>query len=298
MVALPLVAGADEIFLRSGGRLSGVIVERRADSIVVDVGPGRVTLPSRLVERISDGKPAFEVFRERAERLDAADVKGWLELGLWARDRDLLTQARQAFEHVVSMEPANPIAHRELGDVQVDGRWMNHEEGLRARGYVKFEGVWVTPDERAAMLEERAAAAQARQAEIEASARAREAEARARVAEAEARQAEAAASATEGIPLGLAYGGGVPYGGYGGVVIGGYGYGYGDGFRRHGGGRGRQNGPSCAPTRPVGTPPPAAPVSPGAIGGPPPSMIVGPPASKGPFSGVGPATKTGSRQAY
>jgi hypothetical protein len=264
VLALPLaaaaVAGADEVFLRSGGHLNGVVVERRADGIVVDVGPGRVTLPIRLVERIVEGTPAFETFRQRSARLSPTDVKGWLELAQWARDHDLLTQSRQALEHVLGIEPGNPVAHRDLGHVMIDGRWMTTDEGYRARGYVQFEGRWVTPEERLAMLGERAAEAQARQAEMEASARAREAEARARTAEVEARQAEAAeaaaASTAGGIPVDLAYGS-VPYGAYGPVVIGGYGFGYGGGFwsGRHGRMHGKASGPACAPTRPITVPP-------------------------------------------
>jgi hypothetical protein len=265
VLALPLAAGADEIFLRSGGRLSGVVVERRADGIVVDVGPGRVTLPATLIAKVVDGTPAFALFRERASRLADVDVNGWVALGTWARDHELLTQSREAFEHVLAIDPANPAAHRELGHVNVEGRWMTPEEGYRARGYVNFEGSWVTPEDRSAMLVERAAAAQARQAEIEAEARIREAEARARTAEAEARRAEAAAAPGEGIPVGMAYGS-VPYGVYGPVVVGGYTYGgggIGEGHRAghrgrsNGQGPGNGSGPSCGPGRTVPPPAPA-----------------------------------------
>jgi hypothetical protein len=256
-VALPRVAGADEVYLRSGGRLSGVVVERRAEGIVVDVGPGRVTLPASLVTRVVEGTPAFALFRERAARLSDADVHGWLALGAWARDHDLLTQSTQAFEHVVAIDPGNAIAHRELGHVVVAGRWMTSDEGYRARGYVHFEGSWVLPEERAAMIAERAAMAQARQAEIESEARAREADARARAAEAEARRAEAEAAPADGIPLAMTYGA-APYGVYGGVVIGGYGgyggYGYSSGHG-HRNGQGHQ-GPGCGPGRAPGTTPP------------------------------------------
>jgi hypothetical protein len=260
MLALPLVAGADEVYLRSGGRLSGVVIERRADGIVVDVGPGRVTLPTSLVTRVVEGTPAFALFRERAARLSNADVHGWLALGAWARDHDLLTQSSQAFEHVIAIDPGNAIAHREMGHVVVDGRWMTSDEGYRARGYVHFEGSWVLPEERAAMLAERVAIAQARQAEIEAEARAREADARARAAEAEARRAEATAAPTDGIPLAMTYGG-FPYGGYGPVLIGGYGYGYGGyGSSGHGHRNGQgHHGPGCGPARPPGTTPPPPP---------------------------------------
>jgi len=274
VLALPLAAGADEIYLRSGGHLSGVVVERRAESIVVDVGPGRVTLQAQLVERIVEGTPAFELFRERSTRLSPTDVKGWLDLAVWARAHELLTQSRQALEQVLAVDPGNPLAHREMGHVLLGGRWMTPEEGYRARGYLYFEGNWVMPEERLALLHERAAEAQARQAELEAAARTREAEARARTAEAEARRAEAAmAGPTGGIPLALTYGS-FPYAGYGPVVVGGYvGVGgfrsghHGDG-RGQGGGRGHSAGPgqppSCErpPARATTPAPPAPPPAP------------------------------------
>lgn len=264
VVALPLAAGADELYLRSGGHLSGVVLEQRPDAVVIDVGAGRVTLPAALVLRVVEGTPSFAVFRDRAAGLNDADVAGWLALAAWARDRDLLTQARQAFEHVLTVDPGNVVAHRELGHVQLDGRWMTAEESYRARGYVNFEGSWMTPEERAGLIADRAAEAQARQAEIEAEARIREADARARAAEAEARRAEGY-GATEGIPLSMTYG--APYGTYGPVVVyGAYGYGgLGSGrpFRHGGHGSGDHHRPSCGPGHaPGGTPPPQAPPPP------------------------------------
>jgi hypothetical protein len=287
LLVIPVVTSADELYLRSGGHLSGVVVERRTDAIVLDVGPGRVTLPTTLVERIVESTPTFSVFEERASHLASNDVNGWLQLGMWARDRDLLTQSRQAFEHVVRVDPGNPVAHHELGHVQEDGRWMTSDDAYRMRGFVSYEGRWVTPDEREAMMAERAAQAQARMAEREADARAREAEARARTAEAEAARAEAEAAASQngGIPLGLAYGG---YGGYGPSYGGVYGLGsvITPGFvvtsspsrgRHHGsmnggpGGPGSGSGPRCAtggggqrnpPPAPAPTRAPAAPTTP------------------------------------
>jgi hypothetical protein len=119
----------------------------------------------------------------------------------------------------LSLDPENAAAHRGLGHVWAGDRWATLEESYRARGYVLFEGSWVMPDERRAILEERAAAAVAERDRIESEARTREAEARARAAEADARRAEADAQQSGGIPLGMDY----PYGGvygapYGGVV--------------------------------------------------------------------------------
>jgi hypothetical protein len=218
LVLLPAVAGADDVFLTGGGRLSGVIVGRSAGSVTVDVGPGRVTLPMTRVVRIVSGTADLAVYRDRAARLAPGSLAGWLSLARWAEEHDLMTQARESYAHVLSLDPENAAAHRGLGHVWAGDRWATLEESYRARGYVLFEGSWVTPEERRALLEERMTAAAAERDRIEAEARAREADARARVAEAEARRAETDAEASGGIPIGMGY----PYGGvYGGPFVGG-----------------------------------------------------------------------------
>jgi len=231
LVLLPVVASADEVLLTGGGRLSGVIVARAPGSVTIDVGPGRVTLPMSRVVRIVSGKADIAVYRERAARLAPDNVTDWLALARWAEEKDLLTQARESYAYVLTLDPENAVAHRGLGHVWTGDRFATVEESYRARGYVQFEGAWVAPDERRAILEERAASAAAQRDRIEADARTREADARARVAEAEARRAEYAAQQSNGIPLDYAYGsyGSYGYAGYGGAYGGGFGGVYGGG---------------------------------------------------------------------
>jgi hypothetical protein len=224
LVAGPAAWG-DEVFLRGGGSIHGEVVQRTASSIVMEVGPGRMTLPMSRVDRIVATTSALSIYRDRAARLAAGDVAGWLRLARWAEGYDLLTQAREAYEHVAAVDPANAAANAALGRVQLAGQWVTREESYRARGLVSFEGRWVTPSEVAALVSERAAQQRSRELALEASARAREAEARARTAEAEARLAEAAAQGGSGWS-GSDWGYG---GGYGPVYGGGYGGVYGNG---------------------------------------------------------------------
>jgi hypothetical protein len=200
---LPAVAAADEVQLVSGGRLRGVIVDRTPTHVILEVGPGRIALPNDRVVGIAEGATALAEYRRRAERLTEQDLAGWLDLGRWAHERDLLTQAREAFEHAARIQPDSAEAQLALGRVFHAGRWVTPEEAYRAQGLVLFEGRWVTPSERSEQLR----LDMERQARAEAEARAREAEARARAAEAEAARAEAAYSEPydEGIPLGWAY---------------------------------------------------------------------------------------------
>jgi hypothetical protein len=95
--------------------------------------------------------------------------------------------------------------------VDLDGAWVTEDEAYRARGYVEYEGRWVTPAEHEALVRERAAEEAAAWETREAELRLREAEARAREAEARAREAEAAQESTEegGFPLWWGWGGAV-----------------------------------------------------------------------------------------
>lgn len=207
---------ADEIYLVGGGRVSGRVVERTATRVAIETGPGRVTLPLHRVERIVEGRSALETFAERAAELDQADAAGWTALARWAEERDLLTQARFAWQHVLARDPGHAEANAALGRVSVGGAWMNEADAYRARGYVPFEGRWLTPAEHEAAVREREADAAAALGQREADLRVQEVEARLREAEARVREAEAAADqTTSGIPIGYGYGYGY---GFGGVV--------------------------------------------------------------------------------
>lgn len=197
-------AFADRVFLKGGGVLTGVVVQRDAERIVLEVGPGRVGVPMSRVERVETGASALAEYRARAAELDADDARGWVELALWARGQGLETQARAALELALRADPQNADAHRALGHRLFAGAWLTLEESYRAQGLVPFEGAWLTPAEREAAVRDRMASVAAELARREAEARAREAEARAQAAEAEARRAEAmaaeSASGSPGIP--------------------------------------------------------------------------------------------------
>jgi hypothetical protein len=201
-------AAADEVFLRGGGRVTGVIVERTKDAVVLETAPGRVTLPMRRIEKIVESRSALKGFRDRAAALAPRDVDGWAALARWAAERDLLTQAREAWQTVLAAEPSHPEANAALGRVELEGSWVSEAEAYRARGYVEFEGRWVTPPEHEALVRERAADDASARERREADLRVREAEARAREAEARAREAEAVPAEDGGIPLWWGWGGG------------------------------------------------------------------------------------------
>jgi len=194
---VPLSGGAAEIFLKSGGQLSGRIVSRTPTTVEVDIGAGVIGVDVTGIARIDETKSPLEEYHERATRVPPGDLEAWLALGEWASVRGLGAQATEAYQRAVVVAPADPRAHTALGHVQTDGRWLTEEESYRARGFVRFEREWITPAEHEAILRERAADAAQARAQHQADLSARETEARAQEAEMRAQQAAAEAEAAK-----------------------------------------------------------------------------------------------------
>src|SRR5688572_19857616 len=108
VAAAPLGAAGDDIHLTSGGQVSGRIVERTATAITVDIGAGRITVPSSSVVKVVEGKSALHEYEERASKIPANDVEGWLALGDWASSQGLGSQAKEAHNRALSASPGDP----------------------------------------------------------------------------------------------------------------------------------------------------------------------------------------------
>jgi hypothetical protein len=212
LFASPLAA--DEIYLKGGGQISGVIVERTETKVTVDIGGGNLTVQMSQVVRIdADSVSPLEEYRTRAAAIAPGDAEGWRQLGRWARNQALSTQAKEAWNRVLKIAPDDPEANQALGRVQLDGRWVSEEESYRARGFVEFEGEWVTPDERLAILDARAQQEAADRQALDEMIAADQAAAAEREAQEQAEHDEYWYSLTEwnSDPLYWGYGGGAVY---------------------------------------------------------------------------------------
>ena len=58
-------------------------------------------------------------------------AKDWVRLGVWAADKGLEEEARQAFEKALELDPDFADAHERLGRIQVDGEWLDAETVLQ-----------------------------------------------------------------------------------------------------------------------------------------------------------------------
>ena len=165
MIALAAVpALADDVYLRGGGRLTGQIIEQTEDTVTVDIGGGTISAKMSSVVRIEESTSPLQEYRTRAAKIPEGDAEAWRELARWAKGYALSSQTREAYRKVVAILPDDEEANKNLGMVQLNGKWITQEESYRAQGYVQFEGKWMTPAEQQSIV----AGRQAQQAQAEA----------------------------------------------------------------------------------------------------------------------------------
>ncbi|MCE9637907.1 MAG: HEAT repeat domain-containing protein [Planctomycetes bacterium] len=93
--------------------------------------------------------------------LSAADVaKEHFALGVWAKERNLVGEARAEFQAAVAADPSHEPAHAALGDARIADaaapggtRWVPYDEAMAAKGLVRRDDVWVLREE-AAILDQ------------------------------------------------------------------------------------------------------------------------------------------------
>jgi hypothetical protein len=157
--AAPLLG--DVVFLKGGGKVTGEIVKETEEKVTVDIGMGTMAVQKSSVVRIERSASPLQEYRAQAATLAPEDVEGWRKLGREAARQGLSKQAREAFAKVKAIAPDDPEANRALGLVLLDGHWVTEKESFTARGFVQFEGEWMMPAERQAIVEERRASEEA-----------------------------------------------------------------------------------------------------------------------------------------
>ncbi len=154
-------ARADLVRLKGGGELRGVFLDK--------VAPGRVsTIPVRVetltggVITVSQDDVEFLAKRSRIieeyewkTRLAGVSADEHWELQEWCKQHGLKKEREAELNLVVALNPEHEGAHRMLGHLHQDGKWLTRDEAMAAKGYVKYKGKYLFPQE-VELLEESA----------------------------------------------------------------------------------------------------------------------------------------------
>ena len=122
------LAGADDVLLANGGRLTGVASEEPSRWLV-RTPFGDLTLPKDAVHSVQPGRTLLHEYDERAAALcgcpSAAQV---FELALWAQEQGLARYVNGLLATTLAIDPDHPEARCLLGYSMQGSRWVSSFE--------------------------------------------------------------------------------------------------------------------------------------------------------------------------
>jgi hypothetical protein len=149
---------ADRIIMRSNSMIKGkaIVDEAHPDQYLVFGEKGKTPLVIKK-DRVARIEPEPSILDDYAIRrkglskppagVPAAQLE--YEVGLWCEEHKLFDLASVHFDASLKRDATYGPAHRKLGHVEHDGKWLTPAELRLAQGYVLYRGKWITPDEKA-----------------------------------------------------------------------------------------------------------------------------------------------------
>ena len=144
----PLFVLADIFQLKTGGQVTGVIIDRgKQGEYVVQTDEGAVvTLLRRQVGKVVPQDKIDLQYAERSRSLPDT-VEEHRELANWCKEHRLTKHAEHHLQRIVQLDPTDEPARLTLGFQKHRGRWMTRDEIMGARGLRKYDGKYRTPQD-------------------------------------------------------------------------------------------------------------------------------------------------------
>jgi HEAT repeats len=146
-----LEARADRITLRGGGVVKGKLIPDKTNPgqllLIGEVGRTPMVLKKDQVVQVVAEKSALDDYVVLRDK-DRQTAEQEFALGTWCEEHSLKDLAMLHFESTVKRDSTFEAAHKKLGHVLMNGRWLNADEVKEAQGYIKYKGRWVTPEEK------------------------------------------------------------------------------------------------------------------------------------------------------
>ncbi len=143
-------ARGDTFLLASGGQVDGEIVVSpdvpKDKWLIRTPSGGEVTLDkSQVREHDPHGAAVTEYEKVRPTYPDTVD--GQWQLAEWCREHSLAKQRRTHLERIIALDTNHKQARAALDFRFVDGRWVQPDELMKERGYVRYKNTWKLPQE-------------------------------------------------------------------------------------------------------------------------------------------------------
>ena len=144
-------ATADRITIRGGGQIRGKLIPDKEQPgqllFIGEVGKTPMAFKKEQIVQVAPEKGPLDEYILRLVK-DRPTARDEFDLGAWCDENKLPDLAQLHYEQAVKRDSLFEEAHKRLGHVLMDGRWLNSEELKEAQGLVKFKGHWMTPEEK------------------------------------------------------------------------------------------------------------------------------------------------------
>ncbi len=143
-------ARADTYILKTDGQVRGELVNRdespRQKYVIKTADGATVTIDKAQVKQIVP-QNAAELELEKIRPTFADTPEEQWKLAEWCREHSLLKARQSVLERVIELDPNNAPAHKALGYTQQGSRWVQQEQLMIERGYVRYKNEWRLPQE-------------------------------------------------------------------------------------------------------------------------------------------------------
>ncbi len=144
------IARADIFVLTNDGQIHGEMVNTddapRQQFVIRTPEGATVTIDRGQVKQIIPQTPAqMEFDKVRPTYADTLEQQ-W-KLAEWCRENSLTRERQSVLEHIIELSPDYKPARLALGYSMVDGRWMQEDQIMQSKGYVRYRNKWRLPQE-------------------------------------------------------------------------------------------------------------------------------------------------------
>ncbi len=133
---------ADEITLKDGRKITGTVVNKVDESLVVELSPGNMILIGQPEVKLHQQNAKGEAAYLEALKSSTDTIESHMQMASVALKNRMLDHQRAHYERVLELDSEHPTARDALGYVKNDdGRWILRDTQMREyRGKVSIGG--------------------------------------------------------------------------------------------------------------------------------------------------------------
>lgn len=139
---------ADTVQTKDKKRFEGRIVrETETEVAILTYKDGEVVIPRADIVRIARARSKFDDYDKELQKVEPKTPDDHARFAQWCRKTGLLSMARKHWEEAVRLDPEHVESRKALGHVKEGDRWLTEAEYYSAKGFIKVDGKWISPEE-------------------------------------------------------------------------------------------------------------------------------------------------------